>query len=157
MASGGNDNVVRIWDARTQSARLDFNGHETTYHYDSFARLVKIVRPGDTEALPTLTFEYQPADPLRGRGYGYDSIGKLTLVNIPQGSASRVLTRQREEAITRLRDLQYRELELAEQRRSLQEKLSRLDITAPVSGIVYDLRVQSLRSVIRPADPILPG
>jgi HlyD family secretion protein len=62
---------------------------------------------------------------------------------------------QREEAITRLRDLQYRELELAEQRRSLQERLARLDITAPVSGIIYGLTVQTPRSVIRPADPVL--
>lgn len=64
-------------------------------------------------------------------------------------------TRQREDAITRLRDLQYRELELAEQRRSLLERLNRLDITAPVSGIVYDLQVQTPRSVIRAADPVL--
>ncbi len=64
-------------------------------------------------------------------------------------------TRQREDAITRLRDLQYRELELAEQRRSLLERLNRLDITAPVSGIIYDMQVRTPRSVIRPADPVL--
>ncbi|MBK0325888.1 HlyD family type I secretion periplasmic adaptor subunit [Rhodobacteraceae bacterium F11138] len=64
-------------------------------------------------------------------------------------------TRQREEAITRLRDLQYRELELAEQRRSLIERLDRLDITAPVSGIVYGLQVHTPRSVVRAADPVL--
>lgn len=64
-------------------------------------------------------------------------------------------SKTREEAITRLRDLQYRELELAEQRRSLQERLERLDIKAPVSGIVYGLQVHTPRSVIRPADPVL--
>lgn len=62
---------------------------------------------------------------------------------------------RREEAITRLRDLQYRELELAEQRRSLLERLDRLDIKAPVSGVVYGLQVQTLRSVLRAADPVL--
>ena len=62
---------------------------------------------------------------------------------------------QREEAISRLRDLRYQELELAETRRSLQGRLERLDITAPVSGIVYGLQVQTPRSVIRPADPVL--
>lgn len=62
---------------------------------------------------------------------------------------------RREEAITRLRDLQYRELELREQRLALIEQLDRLDITAPVSGLVYDLQVFALRSVIRPADPVL--
>lgn len=64
-------------------------------------------------------------------------------------------TLRREEAITRLRDLQFQELELAEQRRSLKEQLSRLDIRAPVSGIVYGLQVFAKRSVIRPADPVL--
>lgn len=62
---------------------------------------------------------------------------------------------RREEAITRLRDLRYRELELAEQRRSLIERLSRLDIKAPVSGVVYGLQVHTPRSVVRPADPVL--
>lgn len=67
----------------------------------------------------------------------------------------RLHTTRREAAITRLRDLQFNELELAEQRRALQEQLSRLDIRAPISGVVYDLSVSGLRSVIRAADPVL--
>ncbi len=78
--------------------------------------------------------------------------GRITEIDI---EILKLGTRQREESITRLRDLQYRELELAEQRRSLQERLMRLDISAPVSGIVYGLQVQTLRSVIRPAEPVL--
>ena len=78
--------------------------------------------------------------------------GRITEIDI---QVIRLGTVQREEAITRLRDLQYRELELAEQRRSLKERLERLDITAPVSGIVYGLTVHTPRSVIRPADPVL--
>ncbi len=78
--------------------------------------------------------------------------GRITEIDI---EILKMGTQQREEAITRLRDLQYRELELAEQRRSLIERLDRLDITAPVSGIVYGLQVYALRSVIRPADPVL--
>lgn len=62
---------------------------------------------------------------------------------------------RREEAITRLRDLQYREYELAEQRRALLERISRLDIRAPAEGIVYGLQVYAPRSVIRAADPVL--
>lgn len=64
-------------------------------------------------------------------------------------------TDRREEAITTLRDLQFRELELREQRRALKERMSRLEITAPLPGIVYDLQVFARRSVIRPADPLL--
>ncbi|MEO9781701.1 MAG: HlyD family type I secretion periplasmic adaptor subunit [Sedimentitalea sp.] len=78
--------------------------------------------------------------------------GRITEIDI---EVLKLGTKQREDAITRLRDLQYRELELAEQRRSLLERLNRLDITAPVSGIVYDLQVQTPRSVVRSADPVL--
>ena len=62
---------------------------------------------------------------------------------------------RREQAETELRDLGYRELELAERRRSLIEQLSRLDITAPVAGIVHQMQVTTPRSVIRAAEPIL--
>ncbi|MBD0865497.1 MAG: HlyD family type I secretion periplasmic adaptor subunit [Rhodobacteraceae bacterium] len=64
-------------------------------------------------------------------------------------------SRLREEAITQLRDLQYHELELLERRRALREQLNRLDLRAPVSGIVYGLQFRTPRSVIRPADPVL--
>lgn len=78
--------------------------------------------------------------------------GRITEIEI---EIIKLDTQRREEAITRLRDLQFQELELAEQRRSLKERLSRLDIRAPVSGIVYGLQVFAKRSVIRPADPVL--
>jgi membrane fusion protein, type I secretion system len=78
--------------------------------------------------------------------------GKITEIDI---EILKLGTGRREDAISRLRDLQYRELELAEQRRTLIEQLDRLDISAPVSGIVYGLQVHTPRSVIRPADPVL--
>jgi HlyD family secretion protein len=64
-------------------------------------------------------------------------------------------TARQEDSITRLRDLQFNELELSERRRTLLQQLDRLDIRAPVSGIVYGLQVFALRSVIRPADPLM--
>ena len=67
----------------------------------------------------------------------------------------RLGTDRREEAITQLRDLRTRELELIEQRQGLLTDIDRMEIRAPVSGIVYNMRVQTLRSVIRPADPVL--
>lgn len=62
---------------------------------------------------------------------------------------------RRENAETELGDLGYRELELAERRRSLSDQIARLDIRAPVAGVVHELQVTTPRSVIRPADPIL--
>ena len=67
----------------------------------------------------------------------------------------RLAAERREVAETELGDLGYRELELAERRRSLTEQLERLEIRAPVSGVVYNMQVTTPRSVIRPADPLL--
>ncbi|MGR3386574.1 MAG: HlyD family type I secretion periplasmic adaptor subunit, partial [Paracoccus sp. (in: a-proteobacteria)] len=67
----------------------------------------------------------------------------------------RMTAQRREDAETQLRDLGYRELELAERRRSLTEQISRLDIRAPVAGLIYDLKVTTPRSVIRPAEPLM--
>ena len=62
---------------------------------------------------------------------------------------------RREDANTQLRDMGDKTLELAERRRALSEQVNRLDIRAPVSGIVLGLAVTTPHSVIRPADPIL--
>ena len=69
--------------------------------------------------------------------------------------ALRLAAARREEASTQLRDIAFRELELAERRRALIERIDRLDIRAPVSGVVLGLRVTTPQSVIRPADPLM--
>ncbi|QDL93698.1 HlyD family type I secretion periplasmic adaptor subunit [Paroceanicella profunda] len=61
----------------------------------------------------------------------------------------------REDAITQMRDLEYREVELRERRLSSTERLSRLDVRAPLAGIIYGNTVHALHSVIRAADPIM--
>lgn len=80
------------------------------------------------------------------------SEGQITEIDI---EILKLQTTRREEAVTQLRDLQYRELELAETRRAQQVQLNRLDIRAPVSGIVHGLQFYTPRSVVRPADPVL--
>ncbi|MFS4583723.1 HlyD family type I secretion periplasmic adaptor subunit [Phaeobacter sp. C3_T13_0] len=62
---------------------------------------------------------------------------------------------RREEAITTLRDLQVRELELIERRNVVLQRLSRLEVRAPVAGVIYDLNVFARKSVIRSADPLM--
>ena len=62
---------------------------------------------------------------------------------------------RREEAIGQLRDLRIRELELREQRGRLQVFLGRLDVRAPVAGVIYDQQVFGPQSVVSPAEPIL--
>lgn len=67
----------------------------------------------------------------------------------------RLTSSRREEAIARLRDLRTRELELAEERLALLSEIDLMQVRAPLSGIVYNMRVQAVRSVVRPADPVL--
>ncbi|MEL6478224.1 MAG: HlyD family type I secretion periplasmic adaptor subunit [Pseudomonadota bacterium] len=67
----------------------------------------------------------------------------------------RMADTRREEAITQERELGYRELELTERRIALLEQLNRLEIRAPRPGVVHDMTVFALKSVIRPAEPIL--
>ncbi|WP_424975815.1 HlyD family type I secretion periplasmic adaptor subunit [Dinoroseobacter sp. S124A] len=91
------------------------------------------------------------------------SVGELTASKAEFGGRQteidieilKLTTSRREEAIARLRDTQAQELELQQQRRALRERLSRLDIRAPVGGIVYDLTIFAERSVIRAAEPVL--
>ncbi len=80
------------------------------------------------------------------------SEGRITETEI---EILRLSAARREEASTQLRDIGYRELELAERRRALHERMARLDIRAPVSGIVLGLRVTTPRAVIRAADPVM--
>lgn len=61
----------------------------------------------------------------------------------------------RSSAIEELRDLSFEEIELAERQLSLRERLSRLDVRAPVAGRVFELRVAGLNAVVQPAEPIV--
>lgn len=80
------------------------------------------------------------------------SKGRITELDI---EILKLGTRQREEAITQLRENWYGELQLREQRARILEQLDRLDIRAPVSGVVYGMAVFAPRSVIRAADSVL--
>ncbi|NNF91554.1 MAG: HlyD family type I secretion periplasmic adaptor subunit [Boseongicola sp.] len=66
----------------------------------------------------------------------------------------RVGTR-REEAIVALRDIGISELELAERDAQLTERLSRMDVRAPVAGIVYGSLVFAEKAVVLAADPLM--
>ena len=69
--------------------------------------------------------------------------------------ALRLAAARREEANAQLRDLGFREQELAQRRAALRERLARLDLVAPVGGVVLGLAVTTPRAVLRPAEPVL--
>lgn len=78
--------------------------------------------------------------------------GRITEIDI---EILRLDTALREEALAELRELGYRTLELRERRHALATQIERLDIRAPVSGIVYGLAIHGRASVVRPAEPLL--
>jgi HlyD family secretion protein len=78
--------------------------------------------------------------------------GQTTEIRIEMSSLD---TKRREEATTELRQIGPMVLELAERRRALQERIDRLEIRAPVAGIVLGLQVTTPQSVLRAADPVL--
>ncbi|SPF75086.1 Type I secretion system membrane fusion protein PrsE [Aliiroseovarius pelagivivens] len=61
----------------------------------------------------------------------------------------------RERAITELRDSRATTRDLSEQRRNTKERLERLEIRAPVSGVIHGLQIFAERAVIQPAQPVL--
>ncbi len=80
------------------------------------------------------------------------SQGQITEIEIQISGLS---TQRREQAATELRDIGPSQLELAERQRALTERIARLEIRAPVAGIVLGLQVTTPRAVIRAADPVL--
>lgn len=78
--------------------------------------------------------------------------GQVTEIEI---EISSLATKRREEATDELRQIGPMTLELAERRRALAERIDRLEIRAPVAGIVLNLQVTTPRAVLRPAEPVL--
>lgn len=78
--------------------------------------------------------------------------GRITEVDL---EILRLAALRREEALAELRDIAPLEREAAERAATLAERIARLEVRAPVSGIILGLAVTTPRAVIRPADPIL--
>ena len=145
-----NDQINGI-DAQKQAltTQLELLGKELG---DQQGLLIK----GLTEASRVLALQREEAR-LRGQlgelaATRAQAEGRITETQI---EVLRLASNRREEANAQLRDSGVQELELAERRRALQERIARLDVLAPVSGIVLGLTVTTPRAVLRPADPIL--
>lgn len=115
-----------------------------------------LLNQGLTQATRVLSLQREEAR-LRGQtgeltSAVAESRGRIAEIEI---EILKLTSRLREEAITTLRDLQYSEIELKERRISALETMSRLDVRAPATGIVYGNTIHTVRSVVRPAEPIM--
>ncbi len=119
-------------------------------------KLEPLLQKGIIEAPRVLTLRREEAN-LQGQVGSLEASiaqikGQISSLIIQELSLA---TSRREEAITSLSDLQFREGELAERRLTLKERLSRLDVRAPVSGTVFGSTVFALKSVIQSAAPMM--
>jgi HlyD family secretion protein len=78
--------------------------------------------------------------------------GRITEIEL---EISRLASARVEDAERELREIGPALTELDERLRALDEQVSRLDIRAPVGGVVLGLTVTTPRAVIRPAEPLL--
>jgi membrane fusion protein, type I secretion system len=116
----------------------------------------KLLDQGLTELTRVLTPRRELAR-LQGSGGQVEAAiaenrGKIAEIEIER---VRLTSKTRGEAIAELRDLEFREIELREKRTALIEQIDRLDLRAPVSGIVYGSTADTLRAVVSPAQPIM--
>lgn len=94
---------------------------------------------------------------LKGQAGGLTSAraeaeGRITEIEI---ESTALVTQSREAAEAELRDVVARELELQERRGALQDRIARLDVRAPASGLVLGLAVTTPQSVVRAADALM--
>ena len=115
-----------------------------------------LLRQGLTEQTKVLTPQRELAR-LRGtegqvQASLAESRGKIAEIEVER---LRLASEFRDKAITELRELEFREIELRERRRDLKDRIAKLDLRAPVSGVVYGSTADTIRGVIRAGDPVM--
>lgn len=78
--------------------------------------------------------------------------GKIAEIEVER---VRLASEMREKAITELRELEFREIELRERRRDLIDRIAKLDLRAPVGGVIYNSTADTVRGVVRAGDPVM--
>lgn len=151
---------IRIEQIRNQIAGIDAEGEaldrQTSILKVDLATQKNLLADGLTEAARLSALEREIAE-LEGRRGALiasraEAAGRITEIEI---EVSSLVTQQREEAETELRDIVAKETELIERQHALTEKISRLDVLAPAAGIVLGLHTTTPQSVIRPADILM--
>lgn len=132
------------------------NGQQIDLLTQEIASQEELLRQGLTQMTRVLTPQRELAR-LRGTDGQVEATiaenrGRIAEIEIER---VRLVSELREEAIGELRDLEFREIELRERRRSLLDQIDRLELRAPVAGIVYGSTADTLRGVIRPAEPVM--
>lgn len=141
---------------RGQEAQLAAIQLQTGLIHEELGIQTDALERGLTQAGRVLTLRREAAQ-LAG------SIGRLT-ADIARSKSQiagleiervKLQNERREMAIGELRDIQFRELELTERRLGLLKRIDRLEIRAPVDGVIFGMTVFSENAVVRPAETLL--
>ncbi|MDZ4068350.1 MAG: HlyD family type I secretion periplasmic adaptor subunit [Tabrizicola sp.] len=81
-----------------------------------------------------------------------EAAGRITEIEI---EITALQTQREDDAQAELRDVVARQSELEEHERALFERIARLEIKSPASGLVLGLQVTTPQAVIRPADALM--
>ena len=141
---------------RGLSAQLASNGAERTIVADDLARLMPLVRRQLVESSKTRAMERDLArsDGLNGeiasniaRVKGQISEARLKIIELDQ--------KTRTDAQRDLRDVDGRIAELQERAVAASDRLTRMEITAPIAGTVNDLKIHTVGGVISPGETLM--
>lgn len=108
----------------------------------------------EADKLSTLQREQARLEGNAGQIAASVSEQKAKLLEIEIEKVRLTSTRQKE-AIEQLRETEFREIELRENHAALAEQIRNLRLTAPADGVVYGSKVETLHSVVTPAEPLL--
>ncbi len=118
--------------------------------------LTSLVERGLSE-MPRLQVMRRDAAALKGRSGELEAksaelAGRVVEIEM---EILRMQIERREQAITEIREVETRENELLERRQAVLDRLSRMDIRAPVSGVIYDQQVFGPMAITQPGQPIM--
>ncbi len=138
------------------SAQLDAQQEQVALIEVELANQQSLLDKGLTQSSTVLTLKRQKAqlagsvgDIIARKAQSAERITEIELQIL------QLQSQRQEEASSLLSDQEGKELQLAENRRSLLEQLDRLDIRAPLAGAVHDMQVFSVGAVIRSAETVL--
>ena len=81
-----------------------------------------------------------------------ENAGKLAEINIAR---LRVSSANSERALTELRDVEPKIIEVSQQLNAREEMRARTEVRAPVGGLIFGLQVAAAGAVVRPAEPVM--
>jgi membrane fusion protein, type I secretion system len=139
-----------------QQAQLRALDQEVDILGEELKNMEVLLAKGLAEASRVLSLRREDARLLGRRGDLLSTVarnrGRISEIGIEQ---IRLRDARREEAITQLRDLLTSQAELRERQLAIWEQMSRLEIRAPVAGVIHGMQVFAVNSVVQPGQTIL--